>query len=427
MVSEDKDEKRSLFSYFGGSSAGEKSYWWLPFAFLFLFLAAGGFYAWNAMKGAAHKLAGGDSSNSLSADSAGYGGGSFVKKEDNFFASDEELPAPAGKKTGKAGLTASSARFDGQGSAALGGGANPAEDSANPEGGASAYSGSGGQSNTLQSRLQARQSGLAGMKGGQTSKFTGFNDESGGEKPSVAPIASTGKTLNGQASKKGPGTSVMESLKSAFKSSLYGARLTSQDAASAWIAKSFTAAPDAEMALQYDDKMRSKLDKVNPNSIPNFLRDQNINAAEAKTLGVSKVHKPDVDKEATKDALEDDKDYQAKKAAKDMASGMLNPMFSWFGGGGGAGDPPSSENTNRNMEDPDDPAGDGTPKGLEDPNSTPELDIMVDEYGNTTVPGDNGMNYIFSEDGAIVGCEDMNAGMCVMPGSGSCPSGLFFI
>ena len=30
MASEEKDEKRGLFSGFGGSSAGEKSYGWLP-------------------------------------------------------------------------------------------------------------------------------------------------------------------------------------------------------------------------------------------------------------------------------------------------------------------------------------------------------------------------------------------------------------
>ena len=432
MASEEKDEKRGLFSGFGGSSAGEKSYGWLPFAFLFLFLAAGGFYAWNAMKGAAHKLAGGDSYNSLSANSAVYGSGSSVKKEDNFFASDEDLSSLSGKKAEKAGLTASMASAagteDGSGQA---GPAGPSGYPENPESGVFSYSGPGGQSNTLQSKLQARQLALSGMKGAQTSKSTGFSDESGGEKPSVVPVASTGKKPDAQAPKKGPGASVLESLKSAFKSSLYGARLTSQDAASAWIAKSFTAAPEEEMALQYDDKMRTKLDKVNPNSIPNFLRNQDINATEAKTLGVSDVDKPDVDKDATKEALKDDKDYQAKKVAQDMAGGMLNPLFSGmnFGGGsGGGGDQPPSNDNSLNTEPSDDPAGDATAtERMENPDTTPKLNTTADEFGgDTAVPGDNGLNYLFSSEGGMLGCEDSGAGMCLMPGYGGCPGGLSF-
>jgi len=332
MVSGNKDEKRGMFSIFGGSSAEGKSCWWLPFVFLFLFLAAGGFYAWYAMKGAAHKLVGGGSYNQLSANSAGYTGGSSIKKEDNFFASEEDLSSPAGIKTEASGLAAflAQAGSEDQGSAAPGGGANPAEEPSNP-GGASAYRASGSLSNTLQSKLQARESALAGVKGGQTSKSTGFNYDGGREKPSVAPVDSTEKKPDGQAPKKGPGASVMESLTSVFKSSLYATRLTSQDAASAWIAKNFSDTPDAGTALQYTDKMRSALDKINPRSIPNYLRDQELSAAGAKTLGVSAVGKL----EAEKVALEGGEDSQSKNAVLDMAGAMINPMFGGVAGVGG--------------------------------------------------------------------------------------------
>jgi len=436
MVSEDKDEKRGLFSIFGGSSAEEKSRLWLPFVFLFLFLAAGGFYAWYVMKGAAHKLAGGDSYTQLSANSAGYGAPSSVAKEENFFASDEELSSVPGKKAEKAGLEAVLARAGAAGASggAHGGTAYGGEESVIQEAGAAAYSGGGVLSSALQSKLRARESVLAGMKGGQTSKSTAFNEESGVEKPSVGvAVASSEKTFSGQAPKKGPGKSVMESLKSAFKSSIYGARLTSQDAASAWIAKSFTAAPEEELALQYDDKMRSKLDKVNPSSIPRFLRDQDINATEAKTLGISKVGKPDVDKEATKEALKEDKDYQAKKAVQEMSNGVINPMFSGFSGGGAPEAPIGADQTSDDeyVDDPDfdpyaDTVWDEDDKYMYDPDSDPDLDVMLDEDGNTIIRGNNGLKYIFGSDGAILGCEDTNAGMCLMPGADSCPSGLLF-
>ena len=44
----------------------------------------------------------------------------------------------------------------------------------------------------------------------------------------------------------------MNALKSAFKANLYGARLSSQDAAKGWIAKSFDATPEAETSIEYD-------------------------------------------------------------------------------------------------------------------------------------------------------------------------------
>ena len=58
--------------------------------------------------------------------------------------------------------------------------------------------------------------------------------------------------------------------------------------------------------------MRTELDKINPDSIPKFLREQDVSAAEAKTLATADVSKPKLDKDGTYDALKKDKDYQQK-------------------------------------------------------------------------------------------------------------------
>ena len=137
---------------------------------------------------------------------------------------------------------------------------------------------------------------------------------------------------------------MLSALKGAFRASFYGARIASHDSARSWIAKTFDATPEYDTAIQYDDKMRSKLDKINPDSIPKFLREQDVSAAEAKTLAAAEVGKPQVDVEGTKQALENDKDYQAKKMAQDMAAGAVDPIGKLFSGGG---------NTSRNEDETD--------------------------------------------------------------------------
>jgi hypothetical protein len=127
---------------------------------------------------------------------------------------------------------------------------------------------------------------------------------------------------------------VLDALKGTFKASYYGARLASKDAARGWIARTFDATPEADTAIEYDPQMRTELDKINPDSIPKFLREQDISAAEAKTLAAADVSKPKMDKEGTYDALKKDKDYQQKKLASDFAGSMLNGMFAGVSGTG---------------------------------------------------------------------------------------------
>jgi len=189
------------------------------------------------------------------------------------------------------------------------------------------------QPGAMAEKLKARASFTAG-RGGQskgqaiarnTSAFEGAGALTG--RASVQ-----GETAKGSPRQGGKG-GVMESLKGAFRATFYGARLSSQDSARGWVARAFDGSADAETAIEYDEKMRSKLDRVNPDSIPGFLRDQDVSSAEAKRLAVNDPGKPKLDKDGTYDALQADKDYQKKKLASDFGSSMLNGMFAGLNGG----------------------------------------------------------------------------------------------
>jgi hypothetical protein len=131
---------------------------------------------------------------------------------------------------------------------------------------------------------------------------------------------------------------VLDALKGTFRASYYGARLASKDAARGWIARTFDATPEADTAIEYDPAMRAELDRINPDSIPKFLREQDLSAAEAKTLATTEVSKPKMDKDGTYEALKNDKDYQQKKLADDFAGSMLNGLFAGVSGTGSEDD-----------------------------------------------------------------------------------------
>ena len=108
---------------------------------------------------------------------------------------------------------------------------------------------------------------------------------------------------------------------------------------------------------------------MNPDAIPGFLRDQDLSAAGAKSLSVSEVAKPKIDKEGTKEALAGDKDYQAKKSG--LSGGMINDIFKGLPGTGSPGNsdpgrPPSGDPVGpRDFSDPADQQ-DITAAGLAD-------------------------------------------------------------
>jgi hypothetical protein len=405
---------------------GKKSYWWLTLSLLAVFLAAGGYIAVKAMRQSAQKLAGVENAAPLSADS-GVNGGDLVRgKTDNVFASEE--PGPVAKVSGSAlndklkpgwvkeMVAENEAKTSGAGARSA-----SVQDGADGGGAQGGYASAGGvqgggqNGNAMASRLQSK--GSFGSRAGASASKTGAPSAVEGFQTSGAAVgrAEIQKETRAAAPKKGAGGGVMDALKGAFKASFYGARVASQDAAKGWIAKSFDASPEAETSIQYDPLMKSKLDVVNPNSIPKFLRDQDVSAAEAKTLPASKVGDPSMDKEGTKEALAEDKDYQKKKAANDLAKSVINPLFAGLGDLGGGSDV-STEAT-----DPTSP--DSKSRGV-DPNGDPSLG-SVDEYGNTTLAGSDGMSYIFDPDGKLLGCD--NGSMCIMPGGDGCSAGLSLI
>lgn len=401
----------------GGEAEGEKkSYWWLTLCLLLVFLAGGGYFALKAMRQSAQKLAGVENPNQLSADSNVYGGDARGKA-DNVFASEE--PAPAAKEGGSAlneklkpgwvkEMVAESAAKGAASQAVTAQGPQAEETAQGGQSAAAAPQGGG----SMSERLEAKAS-IGTRAGASASKTAALPGAVGDFQANGAAAGKPAlqKETRAAAPRKSGGGGVLDALKGAFRASFYGARLASQDAAKVWIAKSFDASPEAETSIRYDEKMKAQLDVVNPNSIPNFLRDQNVSAAEAKTLAASQVGDPSMDKEGTKEALDGDKDYQKNKTAADLAKSVINPLFAGMGNLGSDGG-----------TSPADPASAGpTARGAQDPNADPSLG-NVDEFGNTTLPGADGTNYIFDPDGKLLGCD--NGSMCIMPGGDGCGAGL---
>ena len=383
MTSEENDEECGFWASFSGPKHA-RSYKWVSTAFVLLFLIVGGFVAWVTMKSAANKLTGGGKYNQLSANSAAYGGGPAAKaeKEEGFFASEEELakadPAlkkelldDSGNAAGQSASDGAALRASGQAGGAEGGNFSSGSGARSPA------SGSG-----FADRLFIKAISLGRLNGGPASKSAALGSEEADNNISLRPAQPKDGAPGGGAVK-GPKTSVMEALKSAFKANLYGARLASQDAAKGWIAKAFDANPDSPYSLEYDEKMKSKLDRVNPNSIPKFLREQDINATEAKSLGVSDVGKPEMDKEDTREALKEDKDYQSKKNSAELAKKLFTPLGP-FTGSGGSGDAAATDSAGTSSD-----SGDGNVSAYSDSSDSQDLqDIALQDYIDTNGYGE---------------------------------------
>jgi len=301
---------------------------------LALFLAAAGGIAWFVMKDAAWKLSGGDAPVLTADDDSVSGIG--VAKGPGFPASEEELAATdaspqsglVGALSGRKGSSSPSSGVRAVGAAGGAEGAAEEDGAGGGPGGASGSGASGGNKSSLGTAS-------TGKNDGQMSKTAGLMSASGGA-ASVRSVQPKGPA--GMAGRGGR-ISVMEALRSAFKANLYGARLASQDTARMWMSKTFHANPDYSRSIEYSEQMKAKLDRVNPDSIPDFLREQNLDATSAKSLGVSKVGSPDFDREGTKEALNGDKDYQDKKTTKEVLAALFKPMGPFSGGGDNAASP----------------------------------------------------------------------------------------
>ncbi len=287
---------------------------------LLLFLLGGGGVALFVMKKAAYNLAGDKRPDRVIDDSSASGLG--VAGSPQFPVLDEEPSAsdPSLKKAlvgAFSGGAKSSRVYPGAGGGVNGG---EDEDPAAGEGGGTGAAASGGGP-AAHPASKGYASGV--KKAGPAAKTSGLAAGPGGLAAVVAVQSS-----QAQAGAKGKGgkPSVVDALKSAFKANLISARLSSKDAARMWIAKTFDGNRDSPLSLAYSEKMKSKLDRVNPNSIPNYLRQQSLDGTSARSLGVSKVQMPEFDRSGTQEALQADRDYQQKKMTQDIITAMFKPM-----------------------------------------------------------------------------------------------------
>jgi len=363
-----------------------------------IFLVVGGFVAWFAMKNAAHNLVGGDKYIQLTANSAAASGSAAVvaERERGFFASEEELAKadPALKKD----LLDSAAGAPDAAAAGATAGANRAQNPASRSvyaaagsggegfsGGSGGYAARAGASGFAPgNKLLARVTGLSQFSGGSASNSSGSRPEERAAGISVRSIRSdAGRPVGGLAG--APKTSVIDALKSAFRANLSGARQASHDAARGWIARSFDANPESSYSLGYDERMKTKLDRVNPNSIPKYLREQNLDASGAKSLHIPEVDKPELDADGTREALKGDKNYQDKKDnSQDLAKALFNPIGPFAASGNT--DKPAAAGGGDSAS----PAGEADPGKYDDPAAEQELKTLAKEDYLSAACADNG-------------------------------------
>ena len=317
-----------------------RRYKWAGMVLVLCFLAAGGGVAWVAMRNAAFRLSGAASYPWPSADGSysgfgarsGAGPGAGAEESVDGEAASAAAGAPV-LKTALSSIPGSGGSVSGAAAPVQRGfsvkrGKKYAQGYPDPSG--SGVSGSvdgfpaGGSADRLKGAAAARNAGGSARAGGGAASARVVN--SGANRSSGA----AGGARN----------SVMEALRSAFKANIYGARLASQDAARMWTSKTFDATRDSSLSLEYSENLKAKLDRVNPDSIPDYLRAQNLDATNARSLGVSKVGDPFLDREGTKEALREDKDYQRDKLTRDFMAAVFDPLGP-FGGVGAKFNPSS--------------------------------------------------------------------------------------
>lgn len=356
-----------------GAEKKEKRFWPIALALMLLVLAGGGYYALTGLDDTAHKLGGGSDYDRLAANSEVYDGAAdrHAAGGRDYFPLDEEAARKAAYRPAEtarqdrmnAALFRAKGQLAAEASGTGGSSASPVIPQGSPEQPEARDNAPAPQQQEgrMADKLKARAFFVGGPGGsrskpaaarGATAAFEGTGALAG--KASVQ--RETGAT--GRPKQAGKG-GVMDSLKGAFRATFYGARLSSQDSARSWVSRAFDATPEADTAIEYDEKMRSKLDRVNPDSIPQFLREQDVSAAEAKRLASADPGKPKLDKEGTYEALQKDKDYQQKKLASDFGNSMINGMFAGLSGGGAntAPDPGEEPGEDRAdlFADPEDP------------------------------------------------------------------------
>jgi len=173
--------------------------------------------------------------------------------------------------------------------------------------------------------------------------------------------------------------SALDMLKSTYKTTLYAARDASNDTARHWTAKAFDGAANIKSTIQYDEKLRSKLDKINPNSIPSYLKDEGMES-KYNSLKPSDVPNPIAKKD---DKASETSKEEVKKMIEDIASGVIPKAAS------GSGSDESNSDSFSTLSHP------SRVNEFINSNGLAELYSHRDEYGNYTVYKGSKDGYIY--------------------------------
>lgn len=370
----------------------ERRLWPLALLLTLLLLGGGGYMAVTGLKDTAHEMGSGSDYDRLAANSAIYSGDSRGDDRSVFAVGEEEdLPGSAAGDTSAGRLNAGIVRSkeelvaaaNARGGGSAGGMVYGGEEdgSSVAQGGAPGAASGGSMGSKLKARASlARGKGAARSKGLPAGKSEGFK----GSGTVVGKAAVQRETAKGKP-RGGNKTGGLEGLKSAFRASFYGARIASNDSAKNWSARAFDAAPEADTAIEYDERVKAKLDRINPNSIPNFLKDMDVSAAEAKRLADSDVSDPRLDKDGTYNSLKEDEDYQSKKLAGDFAGSMINGLFAGISGTGSTNEDGEDEEGpgSKSLTNPEDEEGPGA-RGFTNPEDEAEFGALaLGEYMET--------------------------------------------
>lgn len=369
----DKKKEKSLGGWF----------WLLPVG---AFLAVGGLIALVTMKDAAEKLSGRPQAGDTSASAGPFASrGAPDHGAHDFFASEENIPGEALASYESHKLAIEDRLYEkpstGKVTAFSGGGAGPGDVGGERTAADGRSASRPARSSGPAPKLAAGLTSFKGSKGGSAKSSLGAAGSASfrgqGNRPAVVASAS-GQTGSKKGVSRSGGGGVIEALRSAWRGSVMGARDASNDAARTLVARSFDGSPSSErLSLEYDEKMKKELDVVSPDSIPKFLRDQDLSADRASAYAVPGIKDVKVDREGTEAALKEDKAYQDTLAS--MANGMLNPMFSGVTNTNGA----------TGAEDPDDkgapPADDGDDVGGFSIPDTPQDDAWMYDLGNQDI------------------------------------------
>ncbi len=319
---EDKNKYGPLVRPAGRFNQSEKKLWRLQGALLAVFLLSAGIFLWHAFRNAACRLTGttsADISRRMSYESSEPDAGGRARVFDSRNDEDEEQ---AGGENAFHAEAAGPAGGQGK-SYALpkDSGGEGERNGVNTDSRQSA-----GLSNTRLNTADPQSfGGISAGVGRRSSFFARVSGEGG----AAAGITESSSKKKASAHGKNADDSVLGTLKDLWKLTIYGARAGSRDSAHNWVAQGFDKTGDTGKGIEYPENVKRSLDRIDPNSIPRYLKGDVADTGRAHTLAVAQVGKPEVDEDAAKK----DPKYQAMKAIEKMTQGLMNPLFGGFGGG----------------------------------------------------------------------------------------------